>query len=119
MDFCDKNNFFIGETLLTQKLINKRTWVPHDRHTHNQIDHICIGQNFRISLLNVLEKREADSASDYHFMVCNLQLKLQSFPDINARTKYNLDCLKEMDNQEKHKQDLHYAIDCKKTMATQ
>ena len=100
--FCDENNLFIGQTLFAHKMINKRTWAPHDRHTHNQIDHICIGQNFRISLLDVREKREADAASDYHFMVWNLQPNLQRFADINARTKYNVDCLKERNNQEKY-----------------
>ena len=111
VDFCAENNLVIGGTLFPHKTIHKTTWVSPDQHTHNQIDHICIGQKFKRSLLDVRVKRGADAASDHHLVVGKLQLKLRRFADNNARTKYNVDYLRERDHQEKYKQDLNSAMD--------
>ena len=62
-----------------------------------KIDHICIGQKLKRSLLDVRGKRGAGAASDHHPVVGKLQIKLRRFADNNARTKYNVVCLKERD----------------------
>ena len=99
----------IGGTLFQHKTIHKTTWTSPDQRIHNQIDHICIGQKFRRSLLDVRVKGGADAASDHHLVVGKLQLKLRRFAGNNARTKYNVDYLEERDHQEKYKQDLNSA----------
>ena len=41
----------------------------------------------------------------------NFQITLPRFADNNVRIKYNVDCLKERDHQEKYKQVLNSAMD--------
>ena len=79
MGFCAENSLVIGGALFPHKTIHKTTWVSPLQRTHNQIDHICIGQKFRRSLLDVRVKRGADAASDHHLVhvVGTLQLKCE------------------------------------------
>ena len=68
LDFCAENNLVIGGTLFIHKTIHKTTWVSLDPCTRNQINHICIGQKFRRSLLDVGVKMGADAAPDHHLV---------------------------------------------------
>ena len=68
LDFCAENNLVIGGTLFLHKTIHKTTWISLNPCTHNQINHICIGQKCRRSLLNVGVKRGADTAQDHHLV---------------------------------------------------
>ena len=77
VDFCAENNLVIGGTTFPHKTIHITTWVSPDQRTHNQIDHICTGQKFRISLLDVRVKRGADAASDHHLVVGKMQLNCE------------------------------------------
>ena len=54
--------FVIGGTIFPHNKVHKATWVSPDHVTENQMDHICIIQRFRRSLLDVRVKREANVA---------------------------------------------------------
>ena len=97
-DFCADCNFVIGGSLFPHKAAHKATWVSPDHITENQIDHISISQKFRRSLLDVRVKRDADAASDHHFLVARVRLKLKrNYKPRNPRIKYNAHYLKDSD----------------------
>ncbi|KAJ3614823.1 hypothetical protein NHX12_018393 [Muraenolepis orangiensis] len=74
---CADNNLVIGGSVFQHKNIHKATWVSPDHTTENQIDHICISQKFRHSLLDVRARRGADAGSDHHLLTAKIQLKLK------------------------------------------
>ena len=59
-DVCVLSNLVIGGSVSQHKMIHKETWVSPDLSTENQIDHVCIGRNFRRSLQDVCDKSGAD-----------------------------------------------------------
>lgn len=71
---CADNNLVIGGSVFQHKNIHKATWVSADHTTENQIDHICISQKFRHSLLDVRVRRRADAGSDRHLLTAKIQL---------------------------------------------
>jgi len=75
-EFCADRNLVIGGSLFPHKTVHKETWLSFDHITENQIDHMCISQKVRRSLLDVRVKRGADAASDHHLIVARVRLKL-------------------------------------------
>ncbi|KAI8122368.1 Craniofacial development protein 2 [Lucilia cuprina] len=55
------NNLVIGGTLFPHPRVHKVTWVSPDCRTENQIDHITISRKWCGSLLDVRNKRGADT----------------------------------------------------------
>ena len=82
VEFCAFNSLVIGRTIFPHMRVHKTTWVSPDQCTENQIDHICISQRFRRSLLDVRVKRGADVASVHHLLIGKLKLKLKDFPQM-------------------------------------
>ena len=87
---CADNNFVIGGSIFQHKDIHKATWVSADHTTENQIDHICISQRFRHSLLDVRVRRGADAGSDHHLVTARIQLKLKRMKPRQGRVKFNV-----------------------------
>ena len=97
-DCCADCNLVIEGSLFPHKTAHKATWVSPDHVTENQIDHICISQKFRRSLLDTRVKRGADAASDHHLLVARVRLKLKrNFQPRNPRIKYNVHYLMDSD----------------------
>ena len=64
-------NLVISGSLSQHKAVHEATCVSFDHITENEIDHICISQKFRPSLLHLRVKRGADTASDHHLVVAD------------------------------------------------
>ena len=62
-DLSGLNNLVIGGNIFAHKRIHKATCVSPDHVTENQIDHFCITEKFRRSLIDVQVRRGADEAS--------------------------------------------------------
>ena len=62
IELCGKHGLVIAGTVFPHKEGHKVTWISPDKDKQrgNQIDHIYISQNWRRSLLDVRNKREAD-----------------------------------------------------------
>ena len=107
-DFCSFNSLVIGGTVFEHKRIHKVTWVSPDHQTENQIDHICISDTFRRSLLDVRARRGADVGSDHHLVVGKLRLKLKRYYTETARTgtRYNTELLRDLEINEKFRVEL-------------
>ena len=96
IDFCVRQGITIGGTLFPHKDIHKATWVSPDERTKNQIDHICISNKFRRSLLDVKVMRGADVDSDHYLLIAKIQLKLKKIQNPKElRTKFDTSKLKE------------------------
>lgn len=80
--------------------------------TDNQIDHILISRNCRISLLDVRNQKGPDIASDHQLLVGDLTLKLTRAkkPGICHRTKFNIENLKTLSRLRNLKQNLRGGI---------
>lgn len=76
-NLCATCNLVIGGSFFHHKRIHKATWVSLDLMTENQIDHVCIGKQFRRFLQDVCIRRGADVASDHHLLVTHIKLKLK------------------------------------------
>ena len=72
-----------------------------DNVTENQIDHIAISKRFRMSLLDVRNKRGAHIGSDHHLMIANFRKKIET-----RRNKYNVQKLQMSSVREKFKLEL-------------
>ena len=55
IEFCGKHGLLIGGTVFSHRDCHKVTWISpdKDKEVANQIDHICISQNWNKSLLDV------------------------------------------------------------------
>ena len=90
------NNMIIGGSVFPHRRIHKATWVSPDHRTENQIDHICIGRKFRISMQDVRVQRGADAASDHHLVLARMKMKLKKREvKRSTRTQYIVDFLKD------------------------
>ncbi|KAJ3581662.1 hypothetical protein NHX12_016403, partial [Muraenolepis orangiensis] len=87
---CADNNLVIGGSVFQHKNIHKATWVSPDHTTENQIDHICISQKFRHSLLDVRARRGADAGSDHHLLTAKIQLKLKRMKHREVQCQHNI-----------------------------
>jgi len=71
-DLCSTGNLVVGGSFFHHRRIHKATWA-----TPHQIDHMCIGKKFHRTLQDVLVRRVADVASDYHLLIVRLTLKMR------------------------------------------
>ena len=100
-DLCSFNRLIIGGSVFPHRRIHKATWVSPDQRTENQIDHICISQQFRRSMQDVRVHRGADAASDHHLVLTKLKLKLKiRVEKWKNRTRYNVEFLKDKERLE-------------------
>lgn len=97
----------IGGSVFQHKNIHKATWVSADHTTENQIDHICISQKFRHSLLDVRARRGADAGSDHHLLPAKIQLKLKCMKHREERVKFNIQQFQDIGTSELYKVALH------------
>ena len=104
---CADNNLVIGGSVFQHKNIHKITWVSADHITENQIDHICISQKFRHSLLDVRARRAADAGSDHHLLTAKIQLKLKAMKHREGRVKFNIQQFQDIGTTELYKIALH------------
>ena len=92
-DLCATSNLLIGGSFFQHRTIHKATWVSSDLQTGNQrqIAHMCIGKTFPRTLQDVRVRQGADVASDNHFLVARLKLKLRRnwTERTNQRLGYN------------------------------
>ena len=89
--FCAFNNMIIGGSVFQHRRIHKTTGIAPDHRTENQIDHICIGRKFKISLQDVRVQRGADAASDHHLVLARMKTKLKKRESKRStRTQYNV-----------------------------
>ncbi|XP_030216903.1 craniofacial development protein 2-like [Gadus morhua] len=88
-------------------LEHKATWVSADHTTENQIDHICISQRFRHSLLDVRVRRGADAGSDHHLVTARIQLKLKRMKPRQGRVKSSVQQFQDIGTSELHQVTLH------------
>ena len=97
MNMCAFNSMVIGGSIFHHKCIHKVTWVSPDHYMENQIDHICINERFRCSVLDVRVYRGADVVSDHHLVVGTLRLKLQKYNTRNPKVapRYNTKLLQD------------------------
>ena len=85
----------------------KATWVSADHTTENQIDHICISQSFRHSLLDVRVRRGADAGSDHHLVTARIQLKLKCMKPRQGSVKFNVQQFQDIGTSEFYQVTLH------------
>lgn len=104
---CADNNLVIGGSVFQQKNIHKATWVSADHTTENQIDHICISQKFRHSLLDVRVRRGADAGFDHHLLTAKIQLKLKCMKHREERVKFDTQQFQDIGTSELYKVALH------------
>jgi len=102
IELCGKHGLVIGGMVFLHKEGHKVTWIPPDKDKQggNQIDHICISQNWRKSILDARNKRGADIGSDHHMTMGILRIKTQKVirETINRR-RYNLKRLEDTESQ--------------------
>ena len=105
-----------------QRLVQTTTWssvgpFPRTRTsikrlgflltTENQIDHICISQRFRHSLLDVRVRRGADAGSDHHLVAARIQLKLKRMKPRQGRVKSSVQQFQDIGTSELYQVPLH------------
>ena len=95
-DLCASNRLVIGVSVFPHRRIHKATWISPDHRSENQIDHVCIGQMFRRSLLDVRVYRGADAASDHHLVLARIKMKLKRvWVTRSTRPCYNVGFVKD------------------------
>ncbi|XP_072020278.1 craniofacial development protein 2-like [Amphiura filiformis] len=77
VDFCNLNNLVITGTIFPHRQIHKQTWVSPDGRTKNQIDHVMVSRQHRISVQDTRAMRGADIYSDHQLLRTKLKIKLK------------------------------------------
>ncbi len=104
---CADNNLVIGGSVFPHKDIRKATWVSANHITENQIDHICISQRFRHSLLDVRARRGADVGSDHHLVIAKTKLKLKQMKARQDRIKLDVQQFQDIGTSQLYQVTLH------------
>ena len=95
LDFCKMHGVVVGGTLFPHRDIHKVTWNSPAGY-RNQIDHIAVSRRFKLSLLDVRNKRGADVASDHELVVARVRLKLATLKKPKGRKRrYDVGKLKQ------------------------
>ena len=94
-DLCASNRLVIGSSVLPHRRIHKATWISPGCRSEKQIDHVCIGQMLRRSLLDVRVYRGADAASDHHPVLAKIKMKLRACVARSTRPCYKVGFLKD------------------------
>eukprot|EP00116_Pleurobrachia_bachei_P011475 sb/3471737/ len=76
-DLCAIHQLSIGGKMLPHRDHHKGTWRSPDGTTVTQIDHLCVGNKWRSSLLDDRILRSADIGSD-HYLVRGNNIRLGS-----------------------------------------
>jgi len=79
VDFCASHDLVIGGTIFPHKDCHEVTWASPDHKTENKIDHVAVGRQWRLSLLDVRNKRGADIGSDHHLVVAKFRMEIQAY----------------------------------------
>ena len=64
---------YIGESVSPHGRMHKDSWISLDRRSKHQIDHVCIMQMFRRSLLDVRVYQGANAASDHYLALAKIK----------------------------------------------
>ena len=72
-DLCASTDWSF-DSVFPHRRIHKAILISPVHRSENQIDHVCIGQMFRRSLLDV---QRADAASDHHLALAKIKMKLK------------------------------------------
>lgn len=78
------NNMVITDTTYTKKRIHKAVWV-----SPNQIYHICISKNLKISIPYLITNGWANIVPENHLMIIKLELKLENHWKVGEAAKLN------------------------------
>lgn len=88
LELCLQNKLIIGGNIFPHKDVHKLTWKS-PRGDRNQIDHICINQRWRHTLLDVRVKRGADVFTDHYMLMATIQLKIMAAKKKEEQQKKN------------------------------
>ena len=77
VEWCEMNNFPIGNTCFQQPQRRKWTWKSPGDNTRNQIDYILISGRFKNALLSAKSYPGADCYSDHALVLAKFRLKLK------------------------------------------
>jgi ribosomal protein S17 len=58
VNFAMSKNLIVKRTMFPHRTINKFTWTRSAEKTHNQIDHILIGDGIQIYLMSDLSRQQ-------------------------------------------------------------
>ncbi|VDP01653.1 unnamed protein product [Schistosoma margrebowiei] len=67
----------IGCTISPHKRLHKAAWVSSEHTQKNQVDHICINEEFGATVEGMRTRRGAHIASHHHMVVSKMELKLK------------------------------------------
>ena len=94
VEWCEMNNFTIGNTCFQQPQRRKWTWKSPGDSTRNQIDYILISGRFKNALLSAKSYPGADCYSDHALVLAKFRLKLKKNKKKPMNTKLNLAILR-------------------------
>ena len=94
VEWCEMNNFTIGNTCFQQPQRRKWTWKSPGDSTRNQIDYILISGRFKNALLSAKSYPGADCYSDHALVLAKFRLKLKKNRKKPMNTKLNLAILR-------------------------
>ena len=94
VEWCEMNNFTIGNTCFQQPQRRKWTWKSPGDSTINQIDYILISGRFKNVLLSAKSYPGADCYLDHALVLAKFRLKLKKNKKKPMNTKLNLAILR-------------------------
>ena len=77
-DLCGIHQLSIGGKMFPHRDHHKGTWRSPDGTTVTQIDHLCVGNKWRSSLLDVRVLRSADIGSDHYLVRGKVRIRLSA-----------------------------------------